>query len=399
MQIKKATRQLAHVRIALVGPSGSGKTFTSLRIARGLVGPGGRICVIDTERGSASLYANEPDIAGEYDVLELTDQFSPDVYVKAIKTVTGAGYDVCVIDSLTHAWAGAGGALEMADDVAKRSRSGNSFTAWREVTPAHNALVDTILQAGCHVIVTMRVKTEWVLEKDEKTGKQAPRKIGLAPIQRAGMEYEFDLVGDLDPEHNLVVSKSRCRALTDRVIRRPDGEIAAALRDWLSSGAPVEATAPEEAPTPEAPAPPAPQTEQRAHRSPAPAGAEAKVLAAYTDQARELIARLTFPPQAFGESIRVRYGVRKFADLDVTTASQALHELRAVVEQWDRILAAARAVWFADVDATDEQVAERARQYLEAIAAETHQGRPLLAKATDWTQWADELIGGTPENV
>jgi DNA polymerase III delta prime subunit len=395
MQIKRATRQLAHVRIALVGPSGAGKTFTALRIARGLVGPEGRVCVIDTERGSASLYANEPDIAGEYDVLELTDQFSPDVYVKAIKTVTGAGYDVCVIDSLTHAWAGAGGALEMADDVVKRSRSGNSFTAWREVTPQHNKLVDTILQARCHVIVTMRVKTEWVLEKDEKTGKQVPRKIGLAPIQRAGMEYEFDLVADLDPEHNLVVSKSRCRALTDRVIRRPDGEIAAALRDWLSSGAPADAPAPEPAPE-SAPEPtPTPTTTPLRANTPAPAGAEAKVLRAYASQAKELVERLTFPPQAFGESIRVRYGVRKFADLDVTTASQVLHELKAVVEQWDRVVAAARDVWFADADPTDEQVAERARQYLEAIASETHQGRPLLAKPQDWQQWADELIGGS----
>src|SRR5690606_5228856 len=143
-------------------------------LAKGLAGDGGRIAVIDTENNSAALYADEC----EFDVLNL-DTFSPEVYVEAIKAAEAAGYDVLVIDSLSHAWMGKDGALELVDKAAKRYQ-GNSFAAWRDVTPLHNQLVDTILQARLHVIATFRAKTEWVLETDPKTGKTQPRKVGLA---------------------------------------------------------------------------------------------------------------------------------------------------------------------------------------------------------------------------
>jgi hypothetical protein len=227
---KPATKAQSKARIGLCGPAGSGKTYTGLVLATAL---GQRVAVIDTERGSASKYADE----FSFDVLEL-HHFSPRTYVDAIKAAEQAGYDVCLIDSLSHAWNAEGGVLEIVDTAAARSR-GNSYVGWREGTPAHNALVNAMLQSSLHIIATMRSKTEYVLEDDGR-GKKVPRKVGMAPIQRDGMEYEFDIVGDLDWEHQLIITKSRCRALADKVIKRPDAAVAQTIRAWLSDGVPVQ---------------------------------------------------------------------------------------------------------------------------------------------------------------
>ncbi len=229
---QKATKKQAFLRAALIGPSGSGKTLTALKIAEGL---GDRIALIDTERGSASKYAGEPDVP-DFDTLQLC-AYHPRNYVEAIHAAEGAGYQVLIIDSLSHAWNGPGGALELVDQIAKRSQSGNSFSGWREVTPLHNALVDAILSAKLHVIATMRAKTEYVQERDER-GRTVIRKVGLAPVQRDGMEYEFDLVGDLTLDHDLIVSKTRCRTLDGAVVKMPGRDVAATLKGWLSDGAP-----------------------------------------------------------------------------------------------------------------------------------------------------------------
>lgn len=241
---QKATKAQRKARIGIVGPSGSGKTYTALTIAAGLAGPGGRIALIDTENASASLYADR----FEFDTLQL-DTFSPKIYVQAIRAAEAAGYDVVIIDSLSHAWAGKDGALEQVDKAAARS-GGNSFAAWRHVTPMHNELVDAIVRCKAHVIATMRAKTEYVVDRDEKTGKTVPRKVGLAPVQRDGMEYEFDIVADMDLENRFIVSKSRMESLSGEVITKPTAELGDQIRAWLTDGAPE---------TPQQPT--APQTE------------------------------------------------------------------------------------------------------------------------------------------
>lgn len=229
LQIKKATKTQARLRMALIGPSGSGKTYSALRIATEY---GGKILLVDTERGSASKYAGVFD----FDVIEM-DTFHPQQYIEAIKMAQG--YDWLIIDSLSHAWMGKDGALELVDKAAKRTQSGNSFGAWREVTPLHNALVDAILQCSCHLIATMRAKTEYSMEKDEKTGRTAVRKVGLAPVQRDGLEYEFDVVADMSIENDLMVTKSRCPELHGAVINKPGKDVADRLKIWLTDGAPA----------------------------------------------------------------------------------------------------------------------------------------------------------------
>jgi hypothetical protein len=235
LQFSKATKKRAKLRLALMGPAGFGKTYTALAIGETL---GKRIAVIDSERGSSELYSDRFN----FDVLTL-DTFSPQHYIDAIYAAEKAGYDVLIIDSLSHAWSGIGGALEMVDNVAARSRSQNRFTAWRDVTPVHNAMVDAIIRVNMHVIVTMRVKTEYTMEKDEK-GKTVPVKIGLQPIQRDGLEYEFTVVADLHENHSLTVSKTRCPALDGKVFRDPGRNVGELLLSWLESGEEAKPQAP-----------------------------------------------------------------------------------------------------------------------------------------------------------
>lgn len=228
-EIKKATKKQAKLRLALIGVSGSGKTYTALQFAKAF---GGKVGVIDTEHGSASKYA---DLFG-FDVIEL-ESFNPRTYVEAIEALEKAGYDVIVVDSLSHAWSGKDGALETVDNVAKRSNNGNSFAAWRDVTPMHNDLVNKLTATRAHLIITMRQKTEYILERDEKTGKTTPRKVGLAPIQRDGLEYEFDVVADLNLENDFIVSKTRCPKMSGYVTNKAGAKEAEILKSWLSDGA------------------------------------------------------------------------------------------------------------------------------------------------------------------
>jgi ABC-type oligopeptide transport system ATPase subunit len=231
MQFKKATKERAKLRLGLVGPSGSGKTMTALRIARGLVGAEGRIAVRDSEHGSASKYADR----FEFDVIE-PDSHSPQDYVDTIDAAAKAGYAVVILDSLSHAWMGKDGALEQVDRKAARSQ-GNTFVGWRDVTPLHNRMVDAIIGAPIHVIATMRSKTEWVLEENER-GKKVPRKIGMQPIQRDGMDYEFDVVADLDHDHRFVVGKTRCEALDGYMSEKAGEREAEILLAWLAGAEP-----------------------------------------------------------------------------------------------------------------------------------------------------------------
>jgi hypothetical protein len=237
---KQAVKSQSKLRMTIDGPAGSGKTYTALRFAHAIARQaGGKIAVIDTERGSASKYVGEsPDgYPWQFDVLELTT-FSPEKYTEAVIAAGRAGYAVLVIDSLSHAWEGTGGALEIKDRVSSAS-SENSYTAWRHVTPLHNRMIDTILQAPMHVITTMRSRTEYVPEAGPNGKITNIRRVGLAPVQRPGMEYEFDLVCDMDWSHIMTVGKSRCSAVADARLEKPGAEFVAALLDWLS-GAAVE---------------------------------------------------------------------------------------------------------------------------------------------------------------
>lgn len=229
---QKAVKQEAKLRLAIAGPSGAGKTYTALTIAKKLAGDG-KVALVDTEHGSASKYAD----LFEFDTLNIDPPFHPKRFIEAIRDAQNGGYSVIVLDSLSHAWSGTGGILDLVDQAATRLK-GNSFAAWKEGTPIYNDLIDGIIRSDIHVVATMRSKQEYVQSQDEN-GKKKVEKLGMSPIQRDGFEYEFDVVFNMDTDNNAVVTKTRCPALAGSVIRKPSDEVAEILQNWLH-GAKVE---------------------------------------------------------------------------------------------------------------------------------------------------------------
>lgn len=228
----RATKQQLPARICLAGPTGSGKTYSAIIEMAPVFGT--RALLIDTEHGSGALYADQ----GEYDYFRFDPPYDPSRLIEVLEAGDAQGYDLIVVDSLSHFWEGEGGTLDIADAAGQRS-GGNSFAGWKVATPALRHLVDTLLDLRAHLIVTMRSKMEYVLETNDK-GKQVPRKVGMAPVMRQGIEYEFALVADLDLDHRMVISKSRCSALADQIIQPHRAkEMAQTFKAWLGAGEPM----------------------------------------------------------------------------------------------------------------------------------------------------------------
>jgi len=285
LQIKDAVKHALKARIGLLAPTGGGKTFTGLTMLFAMVdlGMAKKVGVIDTEHKSASKYLGDP--FPSFRVIELEEDFSPEVYVEALQLLAADGCDAVLIDSLTHAWAGKGGALEIKDKVG-RQKGFNDYTAWGPVTAMHNRLIEAMLSYPGHLIATMRLKMEHVLEEDPTTKKKTVRKIGLQPVQRDGMEYEFDLVGDLDQEHNFSISKTRCRSLDGYGERKPGKDVIIKLRAWLDGTAAIDRQAAKPI-TPQTPAPASSQDASPRPVEPAPAnGTPPQTFAFFADKLR-----------------------------------------------------------------------------------------------------------------
>lgn len=223
---ERATKAKSKLRAAIFGPSGGGKTYSSLRIAAGM---GGSIAVIDTERGSASKYSDR----FKFDVCNLHDRTIAG-YLKAMDDAARAGYGVLIVDSLSHAWQEL---LAEVDKLAATKFRGNTWSAWSEGTPRQRSLIDGLLSFPGHIIATMRVDTEWTQEQDPRTGKSKPVKVGLKPQQGKGIEYEFDMLMELSPEHVGIVSKDRTGKFQDRTFEKPGEEFGQELVAWLNDGA------------------------------------------------------------------------------------------------------------------------------------------------------------------
>jgi hypothetical protein len=228
--IRKAKRSATKLRLLLTGPSGSGKTWGALQIAKGL---GGKTVVIDTEEGSSDLY----DTLHDFDVIDLRPPFSPERYIEAITAAEEAGYDVIVVDSVTHCWSGAGGCLELLEDVAKAQFRGNTWSAFSVITPRWRAFVDKLLRSPAHVICSGRSKTETAQVDDH--GKKKVAKLGMKLEARDGLEFEFTCVLDLIHDgHYATVSKDRTglfagdpKPITEDTGRR--------LAEWLAGATPA----------------------------------------------------------------------------------------------------------------------------------------------------------------
>lgn len=229
MQLRKAERKQAKLRIGLSAPSGAGKTYSALKLARGLADSWDKIAIIDTENGSAELYSD----LGTYNVLTLEAPFSPERYIEAIQACEKAGMQVIILDSATHEWDGKGGLLETNELLAQTKFKGNTWAAWSVTTPKHRKFIEAITTSPCHIITTVRSKTDTIQTEDKKI-----KKVGMKEIQREGYEYELTINFNIDRDgHYATASKDRTGLFIDLdpfVISEETGK---KILEWNQGGA------------------------------------------------------------------------------------------------------------------------------------------------------------------
>lgn len=265
IQFTKASKKKAKLRLGIMGASGSGKTLGALKVAKGIASSMDKVFVIDTEHGSADLYSDARHGLAGYNTFTMSAPFAPLRYVEAINAAHQAGAEVIIVDSASHAWEGEGGSLDQVD-----KKGGNGFTAWKEVTPQHRTMVEALLQIDSHIICTLRSKQEYVLEEQvNRNGKtvQVPVRKGMAPIMRAGFEYEMTVFIDVREDHHAQATKDRTSTLDGKLFQLSE-QVGADLKRWLDSG--------EQAPAVQAPVfvqPPAPAYHPDTNDGPAPAQA------------------------------------------------------------------------------------------------------------------------------
>lgn len=224
--LRKATRLKAKIRLGLSAVSGGGKTYSALLIAFGLCGDWNKVAVIDTENNSADLYAH----LGDYSVLPISGNYSPENYTKAIKECEEAGMEVIIIDSISHEWEGEGGILDIHSKMA-----GNSFTNWALLTPRHNKFINSMLQCSAHIITTVRRKQDYEMGVNDK-GKTMPIKVGLKEVTRDGFEYELTANLEIDTKHGATASKDRTGLFMGKLSFIPSIETGQMIADWCESG-------------------------------------------------------------------------------------------------------------------------------------------------------------------
>ncbi len=225
MQLRKATRKKAKIRLGMSAVSGGGKTYSALVIAKGIAGAWEKVAIIDSENSSADLYAH----LGDYNVLPITAPFTPEKYVEAIKACEAAGMEVIIVDSITHEWDGKGGCLEIVESL------GGKYQDWAKVTPRHQAFIDAIVQSPVHIITTVRRKQDYEMTKDGN-GKVKVEKGGLREITREGFEYELTINLELNTSHHASASKDRTGLFTGRPLFVPTEQTGELIKAWCEQG-------------------------------------------------------------------------------------------------------------------------------------------------------------------
>jgi hypothetical protein len=225
MQLRKATRKQARIRLGLSAVSGGGKTYSAILIAKGLCNDLSKVAIIDTENGSADLYAH----MGDFNVLPLSAPFSPERYIDAIRACEKAGMEVIIVDSISQEWEGRGGCLEIVESL------GGKYQDWAKVTPRHQSFLEAILLSPCHIITTVRRKQDYEMVKDNN-GRVKVEKAGLREVTREGFEYELTINLELDTRHMATVSKDRTGIFMGKPAFLPDEKTGAIIAHWCEQG-------------------------------------------------------------------------------------------------------------------------------------------------------------------
>jgi DNA polymerase III delta prime subunit len=242
--IQKAVKHQAKLKMCIAGPPGAGKTFTSLTFARELAN-GGKVLVLDSEKGSASLYSDE----FEFDTIQLwsrdknrqpiKDPFHPRKYMEAVHIAEEGGYAVLVIDSLSHCWNDEGGFLSLNRRIAAQKYHNNTAAAWLDTDPLYREFVNTLTDARLHIIATVRSKSEIDISKNDK-GETKVSKLGTKVVQRDELEFEFTIYCRMETSNTLIVEKTRCRAVNGAVVDAPTAQFIKPVIEWLGNGVPEE---------------------------------------------------------------------------------------------------------------------------------------------------------------
>ncbi len=226
MQLQKASRKKASIKMSLQGPSGSGKTYSSLLLAYGLCNDWSKIAVIDSENHSSELYSH----LGSYNVLQLSVPYTPEKYTQAIEACGQAGMQVIIIDSISHEW-------EYILEAHASLPGNNSFANWQKIGLRHKVFIQTILNSKAHIIATTRTKQDYVL--NNLNGKMVPEKVGLKAIQREGLDYEFTLVFDLNMKNSATASKDRTGLFFGKQEQRLSIDVGKSIYNWCNAGAEI----------------------------------------------------------------------------------------------------------------------------------------------------------------
>ncbi|HWJ90746.1 MAG TPA: AAA family ATPase [Flavisolibacter sp.] len=224
MILRKATRKKAKIRLGLSAVSGAGKTYSAILIAKGLCRDLSKVAVIDTENGSADLYAH----LGDFNVLPLGAPFTPERYIEAIRSCEQAGMEVIIVDSISHEWDGKGGCLEIVESL------GGKYQDWARVTPRHQAFIEAILHSPSHMITTVRRKQDYEMIKDGN--KVKIEKGGLREITREGFEYELTINLEMDTSHNAMASKDRTNLFMGKPAFVPSEKTGELIAHWCEQG-------------------------------------------------------------------------------------------------------------------------------------------------------------------
>jgi hypothetical protein len=250
LQIKKAIRRALPMQIGFYGPSGSGKTLSALLFASGLIKPNGRIIVVDTERGRASIHADSPllmkALPQGYDVVELDQPYHPSRFIDAVKLCEKEKYDLTIVDSESDSWDGPGGCFDIAEEDGKgkdgkgRGLVWNNAKRWNKKYKVHIALSDM------HVISLFKAqeKTKIIDKAKSESGRQEYVDLGVLPIGEKNAFYPLLVGFSIDPVTHLATLKKGSHENIismwpqPKLITKQDGEI---LRKWNESAKPLEA--------------------------------------------------------------------------------------------------------------------------------------------------------------
>ena len=222
-----AEKSQLKARVLISGAAGSGKTMAALELASAL---GNRVAVIDTENGSAALYSDKY----KFEMLNLQPPYPPEDFVQAIKVAENSGFDVIVVDGITPEWSGSGGCLDL------HTKLGGRFQDWAKITPRHRSFIQKILECSTHIICTCRSKQGYAMDEQSKK----VTKLGMAPEQRDGLDYEMTLVFNIINQTHLAEATKDRTGLFDGKQFLISKNTGLEILEWLNSGTPAKSPAP-----------------------------------------------------------------------------------------------------------------------------------------------------------